>query len=131
MNGLVVDDNEIVLDVVARVLRGAGHRVLVARDLASARRIGSRERLRIDLLVTDVEMPDGSGFDLADNFAALRPEIPVVWISGGYLQRDREVHTRIRPGRVFVEKPFTIPALMAAIAQATGAMMGRCACAGS
>src|SRR5829696_9292829 len=105
---LIVDDNETVLSVVAPVLRRSGFHVLQARDVAGARRICSRASLRIDLVVTDIQMPDGTGFDLSEELKATRPSTPVVFMSGGYLPDDPVLRAHLGPRRAFLAKPFTL-----------------------
>jgi DNA-binding NtrC family response regulator len=111
---LVVDDDELVAATVAAALRRGRHRVLVARDLASARRVCAR--LPLDLVVSDIQMPDGSGLELAAELTVSRPELPVLLISGGYLRSDPEVLAQLGPRRMFLEKPFTWPELFDCVA---------------
>jgi DNA-binding response OmpR family regulator len=112
---LIVDDNETVLAVAAPVLRRSGFHVLQARDVAGARRSCSRHSLKIDLVITDIEMPDGTGFDLAEELKASRPRTPVVFMSGGYLPNDPLLRAHLGPRRVFLAKPFTLSALLARV----------------
>jgi two-component system cell cycle sensor histidine kinase/response regulator CckA len=114
---LVVDDNETVLAVVAPILRRSGFRVLQAHNLAGARRIWLRLRARIDLVVTDIQMPDGTGLELSSEFAADRPQTPVLFMSGGYFPHDPLVRAHLGPRRAFLEKPFKFPALLERIAE--------------
>ena len=109
---LVVDDNQTVLSVVAPILKRYGFRVLQAQNLAAARRIWGRLGGRIDLVVTDIQMPDGTGFDLSTEFAADRPQTPVVFMSGGYVPHDPVIRAHLGPRRAFVEKPFRFSALL-------------------
>jgi FixJ family two-component response regulator len=57
-------------------------------------------------LITDIQLPDLSGFDLAAVLAIERPATPVLYISGAFTEQDPEVQTRITPGRDFLAKPF-------------------------
>ncbi len=109
---LVVDDNQMVLAVVTPILRRAGYRVLQAQNLAGARRIWARLGARIDLVLTDIQMPDGTGFDLSIEFAADHPQTPVVFMSGGYVPHDPVIRAHLGPRRAFLEKPFRFSALL-------------------
>jgi two-component system cell cycle sensor histidine kinase/response regulator CckA len=109
---LVVDDNQTVLAVVRPILRRYGFRVLQAQSLVGARRIWARLGSRIDLVVTDVQMPDGTGFDLSMEFAADRPQTPIVYMSGGYRPQDPDIRAHLGPRRAFLEKPFRFSALL-------------------
>jgi DNA-binding NtrC family response regulator len=114
---LVVDDNQTVLAMVTPVLRRCGYRVLQASNVADARRIWVRLGARINLVLTDIQMPDGSGFDLSREFAADRPQTPVVFMSGGYVPQDPVVRAHLGPRRAFLEKPFRFSALLDLIAE--------------
>ena len=60
---LVVDDEEQMCKLCGRILRGMGYEALFARTLAEAReKLASLERL--DLLVSDLKLPDGHGLDV-------------------------------------------------------------------
>jgi two-component system, cell cycle sensor histidine kinase and response regulator CckA len=126
---LVVDDNETVLAVVAPILRRSGYHVLQAKNLAGALRIISRPRLKIDLVVTDIQMPDGTGFDLSDELHELRPHTPVVFMSGGYRPNDPDLRARLGPRRAFLPKPFTLSTLLARVVEITSAPIERLAMA--
>jgi CheY-like chemotaxis protein len=78
---LVVDDEPEVREMVRRLLADGGWTVRVADDRASALALVHQEP-DLDLVLTDHRMPGGSGLDLASDLRALRPELPVVLMSG-------------------------------------------------
>jgi two-component system, cell cycle sensor histidine kinase and response regulator CckA len=78
---LVVDDEPMVLDLIARVLRGEGHRVSTAGSAAEAMALLDAGA-RFDLLVTDVSMPVTSGPELAAAITRRDPDVKVVFVSG-------------------------------------------------
>ena len=81
---LVVEDDESVRRMVARVLKGRGYRVLEAANGVEALRLWKGRRAPIDLLFTDMVMPEGvSGLELCERLRAERPELKVI-ISSGY-----------------------------------------------
>jgi DNA-binding response OmpR family regulator len=127
---LIVDDNETVLSIVAPVLRRSGFHVLQARNVAGARRIYSRRSLRIDLVVTDIQMPDGTGFDLCKELETTRPHTPIVFMSGGYLATDPILRAHLGPRRAFLPKPFTLSALLARVVEITSGPIACAAIAG-
>jgi len=104
-NVLVVDDDDRVRAVIAATLRDAGHTV---SDFASGDRalaIARDPNAKIDLLCTDIAMPDMPGEELVQRFRECRPETPIV-ICSGYV-RDREMRKWIESGRYpIVHKPF-------------------------
>lgn len=78
---LVVDDDVEILTVFARAIHEIGHTVTVARSGNSAGRI-LRERA-VDLLITDIIMPDGDGATLISEAQRLQPRMKIIAISGG------------------------------------------------
>jgi len=89
---LVVDDNDLLLSLVGRILDTAGIAALQAGSAADALRLWRDSPVPIDMLITDVEMPGQSGFALADKLTRDRPDLPVLFMSGSY--RD---DPRLRP----------------------------------
>ncbi|MEM7477907.1 MAG: PAS domain S-box protein [Planctomycetota bacterium] len=79
---LVCDDEEIVLSAVCSLLEGAGYSVLAARSAAEAINIAEQEDGKIDLLFTDVTMPDFDGFELGRKLRDRFPTIKVIYSSG-------------------------------------------------
>jgi two-component system, cell cycle sensor histidine kinase and response regulator CckA len=79
---LLVDDEAGVRTVIRRTLERSGFGVAEAADGFVALDIASRPGTRIDLLLTDLVMPGMHGRDLAARFRAMRPDIPIVCITG-------------------------------------------------
>ena len=77
---LVVDDHPDTLDVLRRVLTWDGHQVIPAPSYRSALEIA--KSTPFDVLVSDVSLPDGSGWNLLRDLKASRPELPAIAISG-------------------------------------------------
>jgi CheY-like chemotaxis protein len=77
---LCVDDNETSLHVRKLVLESAGYRVLVASDSATAMEIFSSSV--VDIVVSDHFLQDGTGIELAAAMKKLKPDVPIVIISG-------------------------------------------------
>lgn len=78
---LIVEDEEGVLELAARILSHAGYRVLTAADGAEALRICQQES-SLDLLLTDVIMPQMSAKELVSRVLEVIPEIQVLYMSG-------------------------------------------------
>jgi DNA-binding response OmpR family regulator len=104
---VIVDDEEPVRRLLGSFLKMNGFRVLLAGTGNEALRICAHFRRRIDLMITDIQMPELSGFDLAGRMASLRPGMPVLFISGAFTEGDPEVRERLSPARDFLSKPFT------------------------
>jgi two-component system cell cycle sensor histidine kinase/response regulator CckA len=101
---MVVEDDEGVRELVRLMLEANGYQVLtVAGADEAARLCGER---RIDLLLTDVVMPDISGSELAERLGALKPDMRILFMSG-YSDEAVVRHGIIRPNTAFIEKPFS------------------------
>lgn len=77
---LVVDDDELVRELVVGVLRQAGYVALPAADAREADACATLHA--VDLLLTDLALPDGSGLELAAHLVARRPGLPVLLMTG-------------------------------------------------
>ncbi|BDV42220.1 hypothetical protein GURASL_11430 [Geotalea uraniireducens] len=103
---LVVEDNEMVREMAVELLAATGCRVLVAATPGEACELAQDRRQVIDLLVTDVVMPEMDGHELYDRLAGERPGLPVLFISG--YTNDVVVHNgTLEEGVNFLQKPFT------------------------
>ena len=99
---LVVDDNELVLHLVAAILRSANFRVLSANNGPEAIELARKAEQRIDLLLSDVNMPLLSGPDLGEALKKARPDLRVMLMSGG---ADGNLLV-LNYGWAFIQKPF-------------------------
>jgi len=100
---LVVDDAMDTLEILQRNLTLEGHRVFTAQSVAGALKI--LETAPVDLVITDIKMPDVSGHDLIRHIRENRSDTEVVVITGYPRSRGRE---RGENGRLRVlPKPFT------------------------
>jgi Signal transduction histidine kinase regulating C4-dicarboxylate transport system len=108
---LVVEDEDSVRELVRQILEDHGHAVLTARHGRDAMLIAERYERPIDLLVTDVVMPEMGGGELVERLVARRPTLKVLYISG---YTDDELLRRGVPGAPasFLHKPFTTDELM-------------------
>jgi PAS domain S-box-containing protein len=103
---LVVEDEEAVRILVRRVLESSGYHVLEARHGAEALLICDEHKDPIQMLMTDVIMPEMSGRQLADRLSAQRPEMKILYMSG-YTDNAISHHGILEPGTNFLQKPFT------------------------
>jgi two-component system cell cycle sensor histidine kinase/response regulator CckA len=98
---LVVEDTVVVLNTVRTILQRADFTVLAASNADEAMRLAGSATI-IDLLLSDVMMPDMSGPDLALKLKELRPEMQVMLMSG----YPRGGMLFLNHGCYFIEKPF-------------------------
>ena len=102
---LVVEDEELVRRMIRRVLERYGYRIFEARDGAEAMAIAQRHQGDLDLVLTDVVMPQMGGIELAVRLREERPEIRVLFMSG-YAHRAGWTEADLPGGAAFLEKPF-------------------------
>src|SRR4051794_28149420 len=105
---MVVEDDEGVRELVRLMLEANGYEVLTVGDAEEAARLCTVRG--IDLLLTDVVMPEVSGSELAERLAALAPDMRVLFMSG-YSDEAVVRHGELTEAAAFLEKPFTEKAL--------------------
>jgi two-component system, cell cycle sensor histidine kinase and response regulator CckA len=103
---LVVDDEEMVRRLAARMLVTLGYRVLEARDGHEAMRVLQRDAQRIDGVLTDVAMPGLNGKQLGETIARCWSRVRVLYMSGFPALRVVS-EGAIHPTDPFIQKPFT------------------------
>ncbi|MBP7865854.1 MAG: PAS domain S-box protein [Acidobacteria bacterium] len=108
---LLVEDDEEILDLAEAALRKYGYAVLAARSPREALDLLHRHDGPAHLLVTDVVMPGINGKALSRKVAALRPGIRTLFISGHPADTIAR-HGVLEPGVQFLQKPFTVHALV-------------------
>ena len=109
---LLVEDEPEVLQMTARVLRDGGYEVLEAENGRAALELLEKYRKHLDLLVTDVAMPQIDGIELAARLRRRHPHLPVVFTSGHV--GDESLHSGLLgPESAFLLKPFPPDALIA------------------
>ncbi|MHB1837962.1 MAG: ATP-binding protein, partial [Solirubrobacteraceae bacterium] len=110
---LVVEDEPQVLGLVQRLLEGAGYTVVCAAAGEQALAMLRNRHLRLDLLLTDMILPDLPGAELASAAVALRPGIRIVYTSG--YTGEIAVREGMPPGDGFIAKPYTSAELLAVV----------------
>jgi CheY-like chemotaxis protein len=107
---LVVDDEPLMLPLIARILRENGYEVLVAAHGLAAKQILTSGMVAPDLVLTDLRMPHLDGLQLGRAVAELLPSVPVAYMSAydsGLSELSAEV---LRD--YFLAKPFSPDALL-------------------
>jgi two-component system cell cycle sensor histidine kinase/response regulator CckA len=105
---LVADDEKRVRNLVAVIVRSDGYDVLIASDGVEALDLSRHYAGHINLLISDIEMPNMTGIELANVLTKERPKTKVLLISG---------YSNMEPprGYMFLRKPFAVDALRQAI----------------
>jgi two-component system cell cycle sensor histidine kinase/response regulator CckA len=108
---LLVEDEAAVRSSARRLLERQGYQVLEARHGADALRIVEESGRPIDLVVTDLVMPEMGGKELAERLRTHRPTLKILFMSG-YTDKSIATGGVMPPNTGFVEKPFTVEQLM-------------------
>jgi hypothetical protein len=103
---LLVEDEESVRDLATLVLRECGYTVMTAPEGLAALQLMATCREQVDLLVTDVVMPEMGGRKLAETLLAEHPELRVLFMSG-YTDDAVVRHGVLQANANFLQKPFT------------------------
>jgi CheY-like chemotaxis protein len=115
---LLVDDNDDARVTVARILEMAGHTVVQASNAKEASALLKEQSP--DLVITDIFMPEGDGFEMLNELRGREPKIPVIAMSGGGIQEGLDVLSiagRLGATKVLY-KPFARRQLLDAITDA-------------
>lgn len=107
---LVVEDETAVLELVRGILERLGYTVLTACAPAEAMRLVSEHAGEIDLLVTDVILPELTGKELAEQIRSKRPAMKCLFMSG-YTQDVIAYRGMLEEGAQFIMKPFSMRGL--------------------
>jgi CheY-like chemotaxis protein len=101
---LVVEDDTDVRTYLAEVLRGLNYRVVTTSNAKAALALLAQDDRRIDLLLTDVVMPEMNGRELGRRAQALRSNLPVLYMTG--YSRNAVLHQgRLEEGVELLQKP--------------------------
>ena len=126
---LLIDDDEKVLSAMSRVLRGAGHSVMCAKNGREG--FAMFEAERPELVITDVHMPDQDGLETIQAIRASDPSMPIIAASGGgSLGLDLLPVAKMLGAKAYLEKPFRAEELIQMVAS-TLAVPGFAAAAGA
>jgi signal transduction histidine kinase/ActR/RegA family two-component response regulator len=117
---LLVEDDVSLRHLALRVLRRAGYTVLEAQSSRQAIALGASHPGRIDLLLTDVVMPDLNGRTVAERLTTHRPDLRVLYMSG-YTDDDVMRRGITTAQTQFMQKPFRPDELMSRVREALDA----------
>jgi CheY-like chemotaxis protein len=103
---MVVEDDIGVRELVRLMLEANGYQVLAVQDAEEAARVCAERPGGVDLLLTDVMMPEVNGRVLAERLGALSPSMRILFMSG-YSDEAVHRHGVLGDSAAFLEKPFT------------------------
>jgi two-component system cell cycle sensor histidine kinase/response regulator CckA len=107
---LLVEDEEMVRKLICEVLEGAGYGVFPCALPAEGIETGRQHAGEIDLLLTDVVMPELNGREMAARIHEFLPGLPVIFMSG-YARQALAEEGQVDPRFEYLQKPFTLRAL--------------------
>jgi len=108
---LLVDDEESIRSLVKKGLVREGYDVLEAATTSEALRIAREHPGPLDLLITDVDLPEQGGLALAEQFRVVRSSTPVLFITA-HLGDPQLDAAHLPPGSGLLKKPFPVSALL-------------------
>lgn len=116
---LLVEDEEAILEMTEEMLDGFGFKVISARSPGEAINLSVETSQKIDLLLTDVVMPEMNGRDMARKIMMYHADIKCVFMSG-YTADVIADHGVLDEGMNFLQKPFTMKTLRETLEKVTG-----------
>jgi CheY-like chemotaxis protein len=117
---LLVEDEKPLAAMVYEFLKGLGYNVLLAHDGQQAADMAAGLSQPVDLLVTDIVMPNMTGAELARGMRLQQPHLRVVLVSG-YEENGPAARNLIPEGMTYVRKPFTLSVLARKVREALDA----------
>ena len=109
---LIVDDHADTRSIIARVVRKRGFEVVMAEGLAAAVEVATERS--IDVLISDIGLPDGSGHDVVGRLHEIQGRVPAIALSGYGM--DTDVRDSLGAGfDVHLTKPVSLDRLMATV----------------
>ena len=106
---VLAEDDASVRNFMASILEQAGYRVLSAGNGSQALEICNTHRGSVNVLITDVVMPETNGRELSERVRAILPEVKILFVSG-YVDRGADDYDS-----AFLEKPFSAEVLLSAL----------------
>jgi PAS domain S-box-containing protein len=108
---LIVEDQDALREVTARIFTRAGYAVITAANGHDAIALATQHDDDIHLLLTDVVMPNMLGMEVAEKIRMIKPDIEVLFMSG-YAQPTLASEGKLDPDTALIEKPFTASAII-------------------
>ncbi len=110
---LLVEDEDMLRGLIRELLEIKGYQVLEASQGIEALEVLKRNGRPVDLVLTDVVMPQMSGSELVIELRRIHPELKVIFMSGYTGSNNAAIHKSLEmPGVAFLQKPFRLNALI-------------------
>jgi PAS domain S-box-containing protein len=121
---LVVEDEQSLRAMIQQILEKSGYKVLQTRSGSEAQNVCALHPGAIDLLITDVVMPEVSGRQVAEHVSRIRPEVKVLYMSG-YTDEAVVRHGVLSAEMAFLQKPFTPGTLVRKVREVLDRQIGQ------
>lgn len=119
-NVLLVEDDDQVRGFIRTLLTNNGYEIMEARTGAEGLEIAENSGAKIDLLLSDMLLPELSGFDLAQRVLELRPDTRIMLMTG-YVEGEIVQRSTSELGASFLDKPFKPAQLLTRVQEAISA----------
>jgi CheY-like chemotaxis protein len=116
---LLVEDNHTLRELLRRTLESTGSFILPATNGEEAIRLWKQHQNKIDLVITDVAMPQLNGIELADRIRSTHPRMKFLFITG-FAEEFPQLNELFRDGANILEKPFLPSELVSIVGQILG-----------
>jgi CheY-like chemotaxis protein len=113
---LLIDDEETVIDISEMMLIRLGYRVLKAHSGYEGLKLFKKNKSTIDLIISDLEMPEMNGKEVMDKLREIDPQIKVMLSSGGLTEAD-EKNVINKGFNGFIKKPYNMNTLCEKMAE--------------
>jgi CheY-like chemotaxis protein len=113
---LLVEDERLVRATTSRILTRAGYAVVTAEDGEEALAFFTAQPHRVEVVITDLQMPRMSGVDLVTRLRRIRPRLPVI-VTSAHPASEQDDHALRAAQTARLRKPFPMTALLETLAQ--------------
>ncbi|MGA9406495.1 MAG: response regulator [Bacteroidota bacterium] len=116
---LIVEDNDTMRELLKTFLQSDGHNVISAHDGAEAVELYKTEGKKIELVITDIEMPNLNGVEAYRQIKKMNPEAKVIFVSG-VLNTQLEEQLQREGIQGFLRKPYAPTDMLAKVREILG-----------